>query len=508
MVDQIKKQLIMIMMAFILSCTVFIIASVEPLDSYQVAKYAKLYSSFTGKSENSTTSILSQIYPEINQQLYIGKWFVNGKLDNFDNSEGRARLSIGYDHKKLSFKLNLFDGVWESNTLMVFVAQGVSFNENLHIAAHEGNITVKYHGKKTYCEGMDYIKFEKLDNQYHMKGSIISSICQFNIKFDLYECNLEIQKKPIVTYSLFVSLLSILLIFALASHIQECSLSESYARKTSPVMLAILASSEFEQCMWHFTKSFSSHFTFDYFMLASFWNLTVFIIIHGRLMVIVWKANNAPYDEESSDEFRVIFGKYETKLIVIMFFIVSFSAISWIFRGVLIIIFQSFLWPQIYKNAADGTKQSISTFTLTIIILTKILIFIYFNGNAFNFLVYEPQPVLCCLFCIHLLTQFFIILLQSTDLGPGFIFPKFLLPNRYSYFRTIEEEKKIVCEDADCIICMTPLNLPQNWGLEISNVAPTMHSPCGHRFHRDCLSKWIKIKMDCPTCRGLLPEIN
>eukprot|EP00953_Heterococcus_sp_UTEX-ZZ885_P017188 9621-Heterococcus_DN1.PRE.2 len=32
-----------------------------------------------------------------------------------------------------------------------------------------------------------------------------------------------------------------------------------------------------------------------------------------------------------------------------------------------------------------------------------------------------------------------------------------------------------------------------------------MITPCDHSFHSECLLQWINIKMECPTCRSVLP---
>ncbi len=32
-------------------------------------------------------------------------------------------------------------------------------------------------------------------------------------------------------------------------------------------------------------------------------------------------------------------------------------------------------------------------------------------------------------------------------------------------------------------------------------------TPCDHEFHIDCLISWMRLKMDCPTCRRELPLI-
>ncbi|CAM9682067.1 unnamed protein product, partial [Sphacelaria rigidula] len=32
-----------------------------------------------------------------------------------------------------------------------------------------------------------------------------------------------------------------------------------------------------------------------------------------------------------------------------------------------------------------------------------------------------------------------------------------------------------------------------------------MFTPCEHVFHKGCLTRWMAIKMECPTCRAELP---
>lgn len=35
-----------------------------------------------------------------------------------------------------------------------------------------------------------------------------------------------------------------------------------------------------------------------------------------------------------------------------------------------------------------------------------------------------------------------------------------------------------------------------------------MKTPCSHRFHIHCLKEWMKIKLECPTCRKKLPSLD
>ena len=51
----------------------------------------------------------------------------------------------------------------------------------------------------------------------------------------------------------------------------------------------------------------------------------------------------------------------------------------------------------------------------------------------------------------------------------------------------------------DCVICMAPVTCDAR--------AERMVTPCAHFFHKECLERWMEVKMECPTCRGALPPL-
>ena len=51
----------------------------------------------------------------------------------------------------------------------------------------------------------------------------------------------------------------------------------------------------------------------------------------------------------------------------------------------------------------------------------------------------------------------------------------------------------------DCVICMAPV--------DCAKAKERMVTPCNHFFHRECLERWMEVKMECPTCRGGLPIV-
>lgn len=49
---------------------------------------------------------------------------------------------------------------------------------------------------------------------------------------------------------------------------------------------------------------------------------------------------------------------------------------------------------------------------------------------------------------------------------------------------------------ARCAICYAAVD---------SALEDYMLTPCDHVFHQGCLTRWMDIKMECPTCRRELP---
>lgn len=51
----------------------------------------------------------------------------------------------------------------------------------------------------------------------------------------------------------------------------------------------------------------------------------------------------------------------------------------------------------------------------------------------------------------------------------------------------------------DCVICYNDI--------DIGDRMEYMIAPCNHIFHRECLTQWMDVKMECPVCRTNLPAL-
>lgn len=76
--------------------------------------------------------------------------------------------------------------------------------------------------------------------------------------------------------------------------------------------------------------------------------------------------------------------------------------------------------------------------------------------------------------------------------------------NQRVFRRIKSEQEKNKKEDNNCSICFDTM----------SNTGPLRTTPCGHRFHSECLNTWLRTKNTCPLCRAriqapvIVPQIN
>ena len=56
----------------------------------------------------------------------------------------------------------------------------------------------------------------------------------------------------------------------------------------------------------------------------------------------------------------------------------------------------------------------------------------------------------------------------------------------------------------DCVICFEKCIVHAPTGSGYEEDINYYVTPCNHVFHPKCLARWMKNKMECPTCRAQL----
>ena len=57
------------------------------------------------------------------------------------------------------------------------------------------------------------------------------------------------------------------------------------------------------------------------------------------------------------------------------------------------------------------------------------------------------------------------------------------------------------CDELECMVCLGDIN-------EKNNEDNVDSLPCGHQFHRRCITRWRFVHNTCPTCRDDLEYVE
>jgi len=522
MVDTVRQRFLVVASFFLISFACFSVFSSEnnPKE-HRHTSYLRAEKNASDTSE--LESILSENHSkskEINSKMYLGEWRNQLKgpvLGELESQEGRAYF---YAMEKefgnsAFFTIVFFDGKWESDDLYAIRVRDAEFNPEKHELTHNGTIALissKNLNNSTYKGSSKFSFWTKKgsidENGTELRSQGWVSIPERNlyIQLELHILTETEYKEPIVTYCFIISCISVALIFAFAKHTQDCALSENHAKKTSMLMLSMNAIIDCFLCLWHLNRAFQVFIAFDYLMLASFWNFAAFMVVQGRLLLIVWKAHNSEIQNQGLEALRRHYSNFQSRFCLLVIGVVIGLVVFDFLYLLTILVLHSFFVPQIYMNAKNGYRDSVSPIFILTLFGARTTLILYFFGCPSNFIVMEPNYQYCLVFVCYMGLQVAFMLLQRSRLGPRFFVPRVLRPQAYNYYRSFAEEKDF--EESECIICMTPLNIPGKNSPEVVNKSRTMHTPCGHMFHEDCLVNWMNIKMECPTCRSGLPLLE
>lgn len=158
----------------------------------------------------------------------------------------------------------------------------------------------------------------------------------------------------------------------------------------------------------------------------------------------------------------------------------------------LVAVAQSFWLPQILTSAWEGHVECpMSTRYIVLTTLLRSFEPLYAWACPHNIWSTKPNAYVW-LVEAWLLVQMGVLLLQRRY-GARALTPAFMWKDRYSYYRELPPLAEGATERT-CTICLSAVTDDH------------MVTPCNHVLHRECLTRWMLQKLECPTCRAALPE--
>eukprot|EP00268_Persea_americana_P035506 TRINITY_DN35043_c0_g1_i1.p1 TRINITY_DN35043_c0_g1~~TRINITY_DN35043_c0_g1_i1.p1 ORF type:complete len:581 (+),score=72.05 TRINITY_DN35043_c0_g1_i1:449-2191(+) len=336
-------------------------------------------------------------------------------------------------------------------------------------------------------------------DHYHLEGLMESPAmdedgeCFPPMVLNATSVNIEVYYNKAVNYTLMVTFVSFLQVLLLIRQMEHSS-TQSGAAKVSILMIGQQAIMDAYLCLLHLTAGILVESLFNAFATAAFFKFVVFSIFEMRYLLAIWKASRPMSAGEGWEAMR-----RELSILYSRFYGILLGGILLMYElhnllRPLLLLMYSFWIPQIITNIIRDTRKPLHPHYIVGMTITRLAIPLYVFGCPNNFMRIEHDKNWCLCLVVFMGLQALILLLQHY-LGSRWFIPRQILPEKYCYYRRLENE---TTHATDCVICMTSIDLTQRPN-------DRMVTPCDHFFHSGCLQRWMDIKMECPTCRRPLP---
>ena len=342
-----------------------------------------------------------------------------------------------------------------------------------------------------------------------LRGSLVSEECGFELRLTARWFNLRDYYGKATWYAAMVIGATAAQIYLVTRQTEHAG-AQAGAARMSLLSIGWQAVLDSYQCLLHLTAGIVADALFHAFSAAAFLQFALFSVFEMRVMLQIWKARR-PNGEQNWLEIRrdlsALYSRFYGG------FLLGFLAMYWLRTRpwLIALLTQSYWLPQIAWSAWSNAKKPLAPEYVLGTSATRLLLPLYIFGCPTNFVRLKPQYGTCAMLCVWVALQVGGILAQARH-GPrcflGWV-PEGVLPEVYDYHRPVDDAtlagagagdpERGEAGGVDCVICMAPVQCDAR--------AERMVTPCAHFFHKECLERWMEVKMECPTCRGALPPL-
>ena len=329
-----------------------------------------------------------------------------------------------------------------------------------------------------------------------LDGMMESENCGWKLHMNATSLNMDQTISKVTNYCFMMVAIAILQLVCLVHQVQQVA-----NPGVSLLSLGQQAMIDAYLCLLHLTAGIVADSMFSALATAAFCEFVVFSMFEMRYLIACSHSRLGNQNNwfEAQADIGTIYGRFYGLLLAGIVLVYEFRESYWVFT----FFFYSFWIPQIVRNAVHAYRRPLKPLFIIGMSLCRLMLPLYFFGYPNNFLKIPYSPRMCFSLILYVGAQVVLLLLQYYKGSRCFI-PKIFLPEQYNYYRKLNtsqsSEFHAKAEEEgglDCVICMTPI--------DFTCPSKRMVTPCNHFFHPECLERWLKVKMECPTCRRVLP---
>ena len=400
----------------------------------------------------------------------------------------------------------------------------------------KGNITLILE-KEEYSHISNYRK--RIISQYYKAHLIITSK-ELNVTINTKVSNNEELGQKVRIYSLILSIFGLIEIYHILKLIMKINEHNEIGNKLSILSISTNCYFKVMICIMHFFLSISTSdedisYQFGVPTIIYFFGFTGFEL---KLLLIVFKTRNNQIANQDMYRRRL--------LCLYLFFYISLSIMiinikECLTNFSLIFVVYSFSWlGQIIHSIIINARPPMSRMYIIMLSLGRLYLPIYIKGYKGNIFDLKPSYLKVSLLIIITFIEVIILLLQKS-FGARTILPKRYRRRGFDYYKDKVNIENHISKNPNCVICLENLtfDVDENFNIKkqknkkhrilhicrIDSIIDKIHrwlnnmegkntkkkymiTPCDHVFHTICLEKWMKLKNECPYCKGVLPPIE
>jgi len=349
------------------------------------------------------------------------------------------------------------------------------------------------------------------DSSSHHHVHHLANSNEFSIVASFYKIDFKALESKLATYTLVYTAICVYQSYLLITQMYAAS-NQAVASRISILSISAMAVLDAAICILHLLlSSVVSGNAFYYFLWLSFLKLVVFCILEMRFVISIFQARYAQEMAQNGwtglrNHLATLHARFYGALFLVILLV------DWYYTRPLVLVFvlYSFWLPQIAFSAYTGGPAPPLSLDFSInMTLSRLFFPLYTLACPHNFLTmltdkFQVSFMSAEATLLWLGLQLAVVYSQH-KFGVRFFVPQHFLPVRYNYSRSIahlfesgtdtEQES-----NKECVICYNAIEQATERG-----ASDYMVTPCDHLFHRECLSQWLDVKLECPVCRATLP---